>query len=168
MHAELQLQETCRDITISHSSRSHKKYVFMYDRHGVELRRLKAHIEPTRLESLPYHWLLASVENNVFLKYQDTSIVIGHIVAEHRTKFGACHTLAQNKHNAVLHLGHSNGVVTLRTPNIPHPAVQILAHLGPVVGLSVDPSSGGRYMAMSGQDSVVRDCAGMDGKRWQC
>ncbi|KAG1843050.1 WD40-repeat-containing domain protein [Suillus subluteus] len=167
MHAELQLQETCRDITFlqdqSFFAVAQKKYVFIYDRDGVELHRLKAHIEPTRLEFLPYHWLLASVGNNGFLKYQDTST--GHIVAEHRTKLGACHTLAQNKHNAVLHLGHSNGVVTLWTPNIPHPAVQILAHLGPVVGLSVDPSSGGRYMATSGRDGVVKvwDCRNWKG-----
>jgi WD40 repeat protein len=65
----------------------------------------------------------------------------------------------------VLHLGHSNGVVTLWTPNIPHPAVQIMAHLGPVVGLSVDPSSGGRYMATSGQDGAVKvwDCRNWKG-----
>ncbi|KAG1842861.1 BING4CT-domain-containing protein [Suillus subalutaceus] len=163
MHAELQLQETLFLQDQSFFAVAQKKYVFIYDRDGVELHRLKAHIEPTRLEFLPYHWLLASVGNNGFLKYQDTST--GHIVAEHRTKLGACHTLAQNKHNAVLHLGHSNGVVTLWTPNIPHPAVQILAHLGPVVGLSVDPSSGGRYMATSGQDGVVKvwDCRNWKG-----
>lgn len=81
IHAELQLQETCRDITYvilrwlnvigSISARflqdqsffavAQKKYVFIYDRNGVELHRLKSHIEPTRLEFLPYHWLLASV-----------------------------------------------------------------------------------------------------------
>lgn len=38
-----------------------KKYVFIYDRDGVEIHRLKSHIEPTRLEFLPYHWLLVSV-----------------------------------------------------------------------------------------------------------
>ena len=38
-----------------------KKYVFVYDRDGVELHRLKSHVEPTRLEFLPFHWLLASV-----------------------------------------------------------------------------------------------------------
>ncbi|OAX41814.1 BING4CT-domain-containing protein [Rhizopogon vinicolor AM-OR11-026] len=167
MHAELQLQETCRDITFlqdqSFFAVAQKKYVFIYDRDGVELHRLKSHIEPTRLEFLSYHWLLASVGNTGFLKYQDTST--GNIVAEHRTKLGACHTLAQNKHSAVLHLGHSNGVVTLWTPNLPHPAVQLLAHLGPVVGMSVDPSSGGRYMATSGQDGVVKvwDCRNWKG-----
>jgi len=38
-----------------------KKYVFIYDRDGVEVHCLKAHIEPTRLEFLPYHWLLATI-----------------------------------------------------------------------------------------------------------
>lgn len=82
MHAELQLQETCRDITYvsskfvatqnlifnvrflqDHSffAVAQKKYAFIYDRDGVELHCLKGHIEPTRLEFLPYHWLLASV-----------------------------------------------------------------------------------------------------------
>lgn len=82
MHAELQLQETCRDITYAsfkyivdchlmfiirflqdHSffAVAQKKYAFIYDRDGVELHCLKGHIEPTRLEFLPYHWLLASV-----------------------------------------------------------------------------------------------------------
>ncbi|KAG1723083.1 WD40-repeat-containing domain protein [Suillus paluster] len=162
MHAELQLQETCRDITFlqdqSFFAVAQKKYVFIYDRDGVELHRLKAHIEPTRLEFLPYHWLLASV--SIVGKYWISKISrysTGHIVAEHRTKLGACNTLAQNKHNAVLHLGHSNGVVSLWTPNLPHPAVQILAHLDPVVGLSVDQSSVG--------DGVVKvwDCRNWKG-----
>ena len=84
LHAELQVQETCRDITYvffsfrfgcwdfnvccfsflqDHSffAVAQKKYAFIYDRDGVEIHRLKAHIEPTRLEFLPYHWLLASV-----------------------------------------------------------------------------------------------------------
>ena len=82
LHAELQLRETCRDITLvppfasrwiicdpcsrflqdhSHFAVAQKKYVFIYDRDGVELHKLKSHIEPTRLEFLPYHWLLVSV-----------------------------------------------------------------------------------------------------------
>ncbi|KAI0293494.1 BING4CT-domain-containing protein [Multifurca ochricompacta] len=162
MHSELQLRETCRDITFlqdhSHYAVAQKKYVFIYDRDGVELHSLKSHIEPTRLEFLPFHWLLASVGNTGYLKYQDTST--GKLVAEHRTKLGACVTMTQNVHNAVIHLGHQNGTVTLWTPNLPHPAVRLLAHLGPVFSVSVDQSTGGRYMATAGVDGTV--------KLWDC
>ncbi|KAJ7148624.1 BING4CT-domain-containing protein [Mycena crocata] len=167
IHAELQLQETCRDITFlhdhSHFAVAQKKYVFIYDRDGVELHCLKAHIEPTRLEFLPYHWLLATIGNAGYLKYQDTST--GQLLIEHRTKLGACNAMTQNLHNAVIHLGHQNGCVTLWTPNLPHPAVQLLAHLGPVASVSVDPSTGGRYMATAGRDGAVKvwDCRNWKG-----
>ncbi|KAI0767826.1 BING4CT-domain-containing protein [Fomes fomentarius] len=167
LHTELQLRETCRDITFlqdhSHFAVAQNKYVFIYDRDGVELHKLKSHIEPTRLEFLPYHWLLASVGNAGYLKYQDTST--GQLVVEHRTKLGACHTMCQNPHNAIIHLGHQNGTVTLWTPNLPHPAVRLLAHLGPVASVSVDPSAAGRYMATSGQDGMVKvwDCRNWKG-----
>ncbi|EGN97133.1 hypothetical protein SERLA73DRAFT_92118 [Serpula lacrymans var. lacrymans S7.3] len=167
LHTELQLQETCRDITFlhdqSHFAVAQKKYVFIYDRDGVELHRLKSHVEPTRLEFLPYHWLLASVGNAGYLKYQDTST--GQLLVEHRTKLGPCTTLTQNAHTAVLYLGHQNGTLSLWTPNLPQPAVQLLAHLGPVVSVSVDPSTGGRYMASAGADGSVKvwDCRNWKG-----
>ncbi|KAF9488792.1 BING4CT-domain-containing protein [Pleurotus eryngii] len=167
LHAELQLQETCRDITFlhdqSHFAVAQRKYVFIYDRDGVELHCLKAHIEPTCLEFLPYHWLLATIGNAGYLKYQDTST--GQLLIEHRTKLGACTTMTQNTHNAVIHLGHQNGCVTLWTPNLPHPAVQLLAHLGPVTSVAVDPSQAGRYMATAGRDSTVKvwDCRNWKG-----
>lgn len=84
---------------------------------------------------------------------------------EHRTKLGACTTMTQNLHNAVIHLGHQNGCITLWTPNLPHPAVQILAHLGPVSSVSMDASSGGRYMASAGKDGIVKvwDCRNWKG-----
>lgn len=78
--------------------------------------------------------------------------------------------MTQNMHNAVIHLGHQNGTVTLWTPNLPHPAVRLLAHLGPVVSASVDPSTGGRYMATTGQDAIVKvwDCRNWKGavRQW--
>lgn len=73
--------------------------------------------------------------------------------------------MTQNFHNAVIHLGHQNGTVTLWTPNLPHPAVRLLAHLGGVTSVSVDPSSGGRYMASAGLDGKVKvwDCRNWKG-----
>lgn len=78
--------------------------------------------------------------------------------------------MAQNRHNAVIHLGHQNGTVTLWTPNLPYPAVRLLAHLGPVGSVSIDPNSGGRYMATAGQDGLVKvwDCRNWKGavRQW--
>ena len=38
-----------------------KKYVYIYDRTGLEIHCLRKHMEVNRLEFLPYHFLLASV-----------------------------------------------------------------------------------------------------------
>ncbi|KAH8109904.1 BING4CT-domain-containing protein [Phellopilus nigrolimitatus] len=158
VHAELQLRETCRDVTYlhdqSHFAVAQKKYVFIYDQNGVELHKLSHHLEPTRLEFLPYHWLLASVGNAGHLKYQDTST--GQLVAAHRTALGPCTTLTQNPHSAVLYLGHQNGCVTLWTPNLAHPAVRLQAHLGALAGAAVDPRDAGRYLATAGVDGRVK------------
>ncbi|KIK64005.1 hypothetical protein GYMLUDRAFT_40224 [Collybiopsis luxurians FD-317 M1] len=167
VHSELQLGEACRDIVYlqDHSfyAVAQEKYAFIYDRDGIEVHKLKAHVSPNRLEFLPYHWLLASVGSAGYLKYQDTST--GQLVAEHRTALGACSVLAQNPHNAVLYLGHQNGCVTLWTPNLPHPAVKVLSHLGPVASVSIDPSEGGRYMATAGKDGSIKvwDCRNWKG-----
>lgn len=79
--------------------------------------------------------------------------------------------MAQNPHNAVMYLGHQNGTVTLWTPNIDEPAVKLLAHLGGVTSLSVDPSSAGRYMATAGMDGKVKvwDCRNWKGcvREWE-
>ncbi|KAG9097882.1 Small subunit (SSU) processome component [Ceratobasidium sp. 370] len=167
IHSEIQLRETVRDITFLQDHTMYavaqKKYAFIYDQNGVELHRLKSIVEPTRLEFLPYHWLLASIGNAGYLKYLDTST--GIMVAEQRTKLGACNAMTQNLHNAVIYLGHQNGTVALHTPSTPTPLVRLQAHLGPITSLSVDPNSGGRYLATCGQDSRVKiwDCRNWKG-----
>lgn len=61
-----------------------------------------------------------------FHHLQDTST--GQIIAQHRSKMGPCDVLRQNPYNAVSLLGHSQGVVSMWTPNLTTPVVKLLAH----------------------------------------
>ncbi|KAK5660798.1 hypothetical protein OQA88_12166 [Cercophora sp. LCS_1] len=149
---ELQLGETIRDARWLHNNQyiavAQKKYVYIYDANGVELHCLRKHVEVSHLEFLPYHFLLATLGINGQLKYQDTST--GQLVAEIPTKMGTPVSLAQNPYNAVLHVGHQNGTVSLWSPNSTEPLVKLLAHRGPVRSLAIDRE--GRYMVSTGQD----------------
>ncbi|PMD59730.1 BING4CT-domain-containing protein [Hyaloscypha bicolor E] len=149
---EIQLGETVRDARWLHNNQlfavAQKKYVYIYDRAGVEIHCLKKHIEVTNMEFLPYHYLLATVGNAGYLKYQDVST--GQMVIEIPTKLGSPTSLTQNPQNAVLHMGHQNGTVTLWSPNSTTPLAKLLAHRGPVRALGVDRE--GRYMVSTGQD----------------
>ncbi|KAI0142418.1 BING4CT-domain-containing protein [Hypoxylon sp. NC0597] len=149
---ELQLGETVRDVQWLHNNQffavAQKKHVYIYDRQGVEVHCLRKHQEVTHMEFLPYHFLLATLGMSGFLKYQDVST--GQLVTEIPTKLGAPVSLAQNPYNAVLHVGHQNGTVTLWSPNSTEPLVKLLAHKGPVRSLAIDRE--GRYMVSAGQD----------------
>ncbi|KAK7227245.1 hypothetical protein V2G26_015248 [Clonostachys chloroleuca] len=149
---EVQLGETVRDVKWLHNNQyfaaSQKKNVYIYDRNGVELHCLKRHQEVTHMEFLPYHFLLGTIGTTGVLKYQDVST--GQLVAEVPTKLGQPVSLGQNPYNAILHVGHQNGAVTLWSPNSQEPLVKLLAHRGPVRSLAMDRE--GRYMVSTGQD----------------
>ncbi|CAH0050201.1 unnamed protein product [Clonostachys solani] len=149
---EVQLGETIRDVKWLHNNQyfaaSQKKNVYIYDRNGVELHCLKRHQEVTHMEFLPYHFLLGTIGTTGVLKYQDVST--GQLVAEVPTKLGQPVSLGQNPYNAILHVGHQNGAVTLWSPNSQEPLVKLLAHRGPVRSLAMDRE--GRYMVSTGQD----------------
>ncbi|WVF72347.1 hypothetical protein IAT40_007162 [Kwoniella sp. CBS 6097] len=167
LHSEIQLRESVRDIKFLQSESfiavAQKKYVFIYDQDGVELHKLKQHIDPTHMEYLPYHYLLSTVGHAGYLKYHDVST--GVMLTQIPSHLGSPHSMAQNPHSAIIHLGHANGTMTLWSPNMTTPHVKLLAHRGPVNGIAVDPSesSAGRYVATSGMDGVVKI---WDGRMW--
>ncbi|KAI7856989.1 WD40-repeat-containing domain protein [Circinella umbellata] len=156
LHFEVHVNELVRDVKWLHNetlfAAAQKRCVYIYDNSGLEIHRLKNHMDVTKLEFLPYHYLLATVGNAGFLKYQDTST--GQLVSELRTKLGSCSTMAQNPWNAIMHLGHANGTVSLWSPNMSSPLVKMQCHRGNVQALAVDPT--GRYMSTAGLDGQLK------------
>ncbi|KAJ5076179.1 wd-repeat protein bing4 [Anaeramoeba ignava] len=153
---ELQAQEAVRDVVFLQNEAmfavAQKKYTYVYDSNGVEIHCLRNHQDVNRLEYLPYHFLLTSIGNSGYLKYQDVST--GTVVAEIPTKLGPCYAMKQNKHNAIIHLGHSNGTVSLCSPNLHKPVAKIFVNRGRVEDLAIDDT--GRYMATSGTDNSIK------------
>ncbi|KAF4552692.1 BING4CT (NUC141) domain-containing protein [Elsinoe fawcettii] len=149
---ELQLGETVRDAKWLHNNQffavAQKRSVYIYDAQGVELHNLTEHVDPLYMQFLPYHFLLATVGNSGWIKWHDTSI--GKVVAQTGTKQGTPTALAQNPWNAVSHVGHQNGTVSLWAPSSSTALVKMLCHRGPVRSISVDRS--GTYMVSTGQD----------------
>ncbi|KAI9707891.1 MAG: Small subunit (SSU) processome component [Bogoriella megaspora] len=149
---EINLGESVRDVKWLHNNQSfavaQKKHVYIYDRAGVELHKLQKHVDVTHMEFLPYHFLLATIGNAGYLKYTDTST--GQMIIEIPTKKGTPTIFAQNPYNAICHVGHQNGTVSLWSPNSTEPLVKLLAHRGPVRALAMDRE--GRYMVSAGQD----------------
>ncbi|KAK9916905.1 hypothetical protein WJX75_008601 [Coccomyxa subellipsoidea] len=153
---EVQVRETVRDATFLHNEQffaaAQKKYVYIYDKRGLEVHCLKEHTGVRRLNFLPYHFLLASIGEGGVLRYQDMST--GQIIAQHRTKMGTCDTMRQNPWNGVMQLGHSNGIVSMWTPNVTTAVVKMLCHRGPVRAVATDAQ--GQHMVTAGADGQVK------------
>lgn len=156
LHCELNLNETIHDVKYLHNNQffatAQKKFVFIYDKKGTEIHKLKDHQNQTLLDFLPYHFLLASAGNSSYLKYTDTST--GKLVSELPTKLGPTVSMAQNPWNAVMHLGHTNGQVTLWAPKMKQPLVKLQSSRGPIRSLAINRN--GNYMACVGTDKTVK------------
>ena len=112
---------------------------------------MRDHLEPSKLEFLPYHYLLCTGTKAGVIKYLDISL--GKEIAEAKTRKGEPTCLRQNRQNGVLCSGHQNGEIMMWTPNMgSKPVVKLLAHLSaPVTSVAV--SRCGTYMATTGKDS---------------
>jgi U3 small nucleolar RNA-associated protein 7 len=79
----------------------------------------------------------------------DTSTGAG--VTKIMTKHGPCDVMTHNPQNAVIHLGHHGGTMTLWTPNQHTPVVKVFCHKSPLTSIAVDPT--GRYIVTSSMDA---------------
>ena len=153
---EFHVRERVRDACFLHNftltAVAQKNNAFIYDNNGIEIHRLSETHEPVALDFLPYHWLLVSIGRTGWLKYQDTST--GQHVASHRTLV-PCRVLRQNPANAVMHVGHSNGTVSLWSPSTSRFLVKMLCHKGSAItSLAVDQS--GHTMVTGAADRKLR------------
>ncbi len=62
---QLQVRETVRDVVFLHNetfwAAAQKKYVYIYDKRGLEVHCLRDHGQVNCLDFLPHHFLLTSV-----------------------------------------------------------------------------------------------------------
>ncbi|KAM4640882.1 WD repeat-containing protein 46 [Discoglossus pictus] len=152
LNCEMNVMETVNDVRWLHTHTMYavaqRRWLYIYDSLGVELHCIKKFNDVLRMEFLPYHFLLATSSSTGFLQYLDVSV--GKEVAAICVKSGRLGVMCQNPHNAVIHLGHHNGTVSLWSPAMKEPLVKMLCHKGAVRSLSVDKT--GMYMACSGVD----------------
>ncbi|CAN9515419.1 unnamed protein product [Ophioblennius macclurei] len=156
LKCEINVMESVNDVKWLHSEAMYavaqKKWLYIYDSKGIELHCIRKFNDVLRMQFLPYHFLLATASATGFLQYLDVSV--GKEVTAICTKAGRLDVMCQNPHNAIIHLGHPNGTVTLWSPNQKEALVKMLCHQGGVRSVAVDKT--GTYMVTSGMDKKLK------------
>merc|ERR1719319_11 len=153
---EVHLMEKIKDVKFLHNhsllATAQHDYACIYDNQGTEVHCLRGHKNPTVLDYLPHHFLLASTGVRGRLMYHDTAT--GEVVGTFRTKYGPCDAMRQNPQTAVMNLGHSNGRVTMWIPSCSEAVVKMQAHKSKINDLAIDRS--GRYLVTAGVDGKAK------------
>jgi len=153
---EINTMESVHDVQWLHTENmfavAQKKWTYIYDNQGIEVHCVKTMDHVSRLEFLPYHFLLVGASERGGLTWLDVSV--GKIVASTWTRMNSLDVMCQNPATAVVILGHNQGTVTMWTPSMKEPAAKMLVHRQPVRAVAVDRS--GNYMATSATDRSVK------------
>ncbi|XP_065090998.1 WD repeat-containing protein 46 [Ochlerotatus camptorhynchus] len=129
-----------------------KNWVHVYDSKGTEIHCIKGMNRVSRLEYLPYHFLLNSANEEGYLSWMDVSI--GQTVTTYNTRLGKISMMCQNPWNAVTCVGNSKGVVSMWSPSVREPLAKMLCHSMPLTALAVDPT--GIQLATAGLDRTIK------------
>ena len=152
----MQLQEEIHDIHYLQNETlfavAQAKYTYIYDHKGVEIHCMQRHERPVKLDYLPYHFLLTTASHSGWIKWHDISI--GEYVSGYSTGFGTIKCLKHNPVNAVSHVGHTNGVVSLWSPAAGKALASLFCHQAPLTDLAVDRE--GRYMVTTALDGLMK------------
>ncbi|XP_057681613.1 WD repeat-containing protein 46 [Corythoichthys intestinalis] len=156
MMCEINVMEMINDVRWLHTETmfavAQKKWLYIYDSNGIELHCIRKFNDVLRMQFLPYHFLLATASATSFLQYLDVSV--GKEVSAICTKTGRLDVMCQNPNNAIIHLGHPNGTVTLWSPSQKEALVKMLCHHGGLRSVAVDKT--GTYMVTSGMDKKLK------------
>jgi len=128
------------------------QYVYIYDSLGKVVHCLKEHHGARKLEFLPKHMLLASVGQCGLLCYQDIST--GSTVAKIKSSIGSYKSMCQNQSNAMINLGHTNGTISMWSPNNSTPVLKISCHRGSIQTITNDPT--GNIIVTTGFDCQIK------------
>lgn len=153
---EMNVMESVHDVTWLMNQTmfavAQKNWVHVYDNKGTEIHCVKGMNRVTRLEYLPFHFLLNSVNEEGYLSWMDVSI--GQTVATYNSKMGKLNLMCKNPWNAVTCVGNSKGVVSMWSPSIRQPLAKMLCHSMPLTAIAVDPC--GTQLATAGLDRTVK------------